>query len=143
MTNKNKDSNNIKESVGELMSQIYQVKVELESLNREYGGRIRSLTKEQQFKCDKCGYEETFTLHEKILNGNYTIESRRTVVVDETSSPLYFLNILILKSRIRCGCNKSRDVPSKISAEHALKVLREERDLVEKGKKPPDAYMLR
>jgi len=125
----------------DLIGELHKCRSELSTLNEKYGGGVSLLAKKQEFECPKCGYHEEFGLHEKILNGEYGIEVTQMTRVQDCQ-PLYSYILYSLTFMVRCKCPKYNKVSCNITATHALKVLREQRDLVEEGKKPPYAGMI-
>jgi len=119
---------------------ISEIDTELILLNKLYGEKVPLLLKKQPFKC-ACGYEEDIIPYEKILKGQYKIESRKVTNIDENSRPINSYQAICLVFRIKCYCNEDNEARSPIGLEQMLSLLRQERDFVEKGvKRPHDAY---
>lgn len=121
---------------------LNELMLELTILNEKYGGRLDSLTRKQLLRCPICGYQEVFTPHERILHGKYDVISTRVLEIQAYQS-LQFHTIYWLAFKVNCGCNRDYFIPSWITPGHALRILREERDFVEKNKKRPyEAYIV-
>jgi len=114
-------------------------KLELELLNKKYGNKVTPLTKPQRFECRRCGYKGQIIPQKKILKGEYGIKPL-PVVNMETGITLYYAYWLVYV--VQCRCSGNEIVYGEIGVDHALKLLREERDFFEKGKKRPYESMI-
>jgi len=115
---------------------------ELFNLNQKYGGKVGILNKRQSFICADCGYREDFTPHGKIKMGEYSVRDRPVIGVDASGSPIYSYIAHFIFFSFKCNCSVGYKIQSGPTFEYILKLLREERDFVEKNKKRPYETMI-
>jgi hypothetical protein len=116
---------------------LKKIASELKNLNDTYGDRVPYLNRSCIFQCPKCRYKVIYNPHENIEMGEARI---LTISFEYKDDPHYDKVIHELFFVVECRCLEKKLVLNDIILENALRILREERDFVEKGKKRSYEY---
>ena len=130
-------TNNHQQNMQILSGELKKLATELKYLGSRYGDRLPFLNRNYMFQCPKCNHKTIYSPHEKIKKGKVKILTYLLESQYNSSHPIVIHELLFV---MRCKCSDENLIINDITLEPTLRILREERDFVEMGKKHSYEY---